>query len=228
MTNKCEPIHHQIIVLRNEIQQIQDEPGYIQGPHDPHPGKPDPEMLVEVKALWKEVAIKSAQYNTCMLSLPDSKPDKVVVFNGQAVLTTSDSHANGPFTENISIELLFHKYDHRSFDVIGFPPIIVGPFSTPAGSNTTTITLKGAAHGSFEPASGTVKLTLPLHFHESHIFAADSDITFLLSTETQHPKASRMDNAGHVTISGTATFQSGFLGGDTGTLTVKGTLSPHP
>jgi len=150
------------------------------------------------------------------------------VFKGQAVLTTSNSDAKGPFAHNISIQLLFHKYDHSFCDIVNFPPIIIGPFPVPGGSNTTTISLKGAASGSCNRTKGVMKLTLPLHFHESNAFAGDSDITFVLSTETLNPKGSRIDNAGHVTVSATAIFQSGFLGGDTGTLTVTGTLSPRP
>ena len=69
-------------------------------------------------------------------------------------------------------------------------------------------------------------MTIPLHFHESNFFAGDSDITSSLSTE--FTPGSQMDATGHITIAGTSVFQGGFLGGDTGTLVVKGTISPHP
>lgn len=225
MPNPCEALHQKAIDLNNKIQKIHSSPGYIQGKNDPHPGKPDPEMLAQVKALYQKLAAASAQYDTCMLAL-GGKPDTLVIFKGNAVLITSDSHAKGPFTQGVSIHLLFYKYDHKHFDVIGFPPIVVGPFPVPGGTNTTTISLQAGSSGLFDPATGIMKLTLPLHFHESNIWAGDSDITFLLSTE--NPKGSRLDNAGHVAISASATFQSGFLGGDTGTLTVTGLLSPHP
>jgi hypothetical protein len=39
---------------------------------------------------------------------------------------------------------------------------------------------------------------------------------------------SQMDSTDPITIAGTSVFQGGFLGGDTGTLVVKGTISPHP
>jgi hypothetical protein len=51
----CEPLRQEFLALEKKIQDIQSSPDYIQGPHDPHPGKPDPGSLAEVKALWPEV-----------------------------------------------------------------------------------------------------------------------------------------------------------------------------
>jgi hypothetical protein len=116
-TDPCEPIRQEFLALEKQIQQIQSEPGYIQRPKDPHPGKPDPESLAEVKALWQKVAAKIAQWNACEVTLPGHKPDLSATFNGTATLTTSDSNAPGPFVQNISIGLLFHKFDHTTFDV---------------------------------------------------------------------------------------------------------------
>lgn len=47
----CNAIEKELNDLRHQITAIQSSPDYIQGPHDPHPGKPDPELLAEVKAL---------------------------------------------------------------------------------------------------------------------------------------------------------------------------------
>jgi len=226
-SDPCEPLRQEFLALEKKIQQIQASPDYIQGPHDPHPGKPDPDSLAEVKALWPEVTAKIAQWTACELTLPGHLPDSNATFSGTATLTTSNSHAPGPFVQNVSISLLFHEFDHTTFDVTNFPAIVVGPFPTPpAGSNTTTITLTGNAQGTDNPTSGFLQVTMPLHFQESNFFAGDSDITSSLSTEI--PPGSRMDATGHITIAGTSIFQSGFLGGDTGTLVVKGTISPHP
>jgi CubicO group peptidase (beta-lactamase class C family) len=62
----CSPLLNQATALRAQITAIQSSPGYTQGPQDPHPGKPDPEMLAEVKALETQLTAKNAAYNSCL------------------------------------------------------------------------------------------------------------------------------------------------------------------
>jgi hypothetical protein len=60
----CAPLLSQV-ALEKQIKEIQNSPGYIQGPSDPHPGKPDPELLAEVKALQLQLTPKANAYNAC-------------------------------------------------------------------------------------------------------------------------------------------------------------------
>lgn len=227
MGNPCASLQQQVSAIQSQILAIQAAPGYIQGPHDPHPGRPDPESLAQVKALLLQSEQKSGALRTCELE-HGGKPDLSTHLVGQATLTTTDSSAKGPFTQNVSIGLLFHEFDHTIFDVTSFPAIVVGPFSTPVGNNTTTISLTGSVQGTFNPTSGSLSMKLPLHFHESLLVLSDSNLTITLSTETLHPAGSRLNAAGHLTLTGSAIFQSGVLGGDVATLTVAGTIAPRP
>lgn len=172
-----------------------------------------------------KAAQKSKELDACIIKNCNGKPDLNAKFTGQAVLTTSNDHAHGPFTNNgVSIDLLFRKFFHETFDVTFFKPIVPPPFPTPVGQNTTTITMK-SAKGTFDN-SGKVVLDITLHFDHSLVLAGDSDITFRLSTESAQGK--RMDAAGKLTLAGTAEFDGGFLDGDSATLVVFGSITPHP
>jgi len=102
----CNPLLQQInslkqhaTSLQKQITDIQSEPGYTQGPHDPHPGKPDPESLAEVKELEsqlgtvnKQVAMKTSEYDACQSAHTKAVLD-VVCDNTQCV-SISDVYAN--------------------------------------------------------------------------------------------------------------------------------------
>jgi hypothetical protein len=200
----------------------------IQGKHDPHPGKPDPEILGEKSAMVKELAGVQKNYETCMLA-NGPKRELKATFAGQVTLTIQDSNpaARGPFARSVSIGLLFDRWED-TLQVTSFPAITVGPFSVPGGSDTITITLTGAtpAIGTFNAATGAFELSLALHFHHSNAFAGDSDITLHLSSK--NAGGVPLDAAGNVVVAATSTFQGGFLGGDKTTAIVKGKISPWP
>src|SRR6266480_1354035 len=102
----CNPLLQQInslkqhaTSLQKQITDIQSEPGYTQGPHDPHPGKPDPESLAEVKepesqlgTVNKQVAMKTSEYDACQSAHTKAVLD-VVCDNTQCV-SISDVYAN--------------------------------------------------------------------------------------------------------------------------------------
>ncbi|HVJ53347.1 MAG TPA: serine hydrolase domain-containing protein [Aliidongia sp.] len=67
----CSPLLQQANALQKEILGIQSAPGYIQGPNDPQPGKPDPELLAEVKALQLQHTAKTGAYDTCEAAMND-------------------------------------------------------------------------------------------------------------------------------------------------------------
>lgn len=224
----CEPIQQQIAKLRKQIADIHSSPGYIQGPTDPHPGKPEPELLAEVAALHAKLHQKNLQYDACKLS-NGGKPSLSATFEGTATLTTTSGHAKGPFNKKTTIGLVFHKYDHKTFGITSFPAIVVGPFDVPGGTNTTTVTLTTSADPVCDPSTGRLSLSVTLHFDHSHPFAGDNDITMVLSTEAGSLGASRLDADGDITLAGEGTFKGGFpLGGEKGRLVLKGKISPQP
>lgn len=75
----CQPFMDKIKALRTKIKQIQTAPGYIQGKDAPHPGKPDPESLAEVKKLQQEIAALNSSFKSCILSNVAPFPLKIKV-----------------------------------------------------------------------------------------------------------------------------------------------------
>ena len=63
----CQKILNEVKSLESQIANIQKSPGYIQGPKDPHPGRPDPESLAEVKVLEKKIAADISAFQACLL-----------------------------------------------------------------------------------------------------------------------------------------------------------------
>jgi hypothetical protein len=175
----------------------------------------------EVKDLLKQIALKRAQLNTCMISKCGGKPDLNATFSGTAIMTTTNSDVKGPFKEKVSASVIFYKWDRTRF-AIGISAIHVGPFDTPAGSNTTTVT--GGGPGTLNPGTGAMTAILNLHFHHSLAVAGDSDLTITVSTSSGSP----LNSDGHVRLNGSGKFKDGFLGDDNCTLTITGTISPHP
>ncbi len=223
----CEPIRQEILALEDQIEKIQSSPDYIEGPDAPRPGKPAPAPLAKVKALAEQVRKKGQQFHACKLK-NGGQPDVAASFAATATLTISDSRFSEPIISPLTIGLMFHKWEHTTFDVTSFPPIVEGPFPVPGGSNTTTVTKTHNAIGTCNPSTGFLQITVTLHFEHSHPAAGDSDITFVLSTETASLGGSRLDASGNITVAGTAIFQGGFLGGERGTLVVSGEISPRP
>jgi hypothetical protein len=120
--------------------------------------------------------------------------------------------------------------------VTSFPAIVVGPFPTPLGNNTTTITMTGGGTGSFDPATGALALPITLKFDHSLFFAGDSDASCTLTTGASSSPAGAFTGtgaplvrpSGAITLVCGFTFAGGFLGGDDGFLTVTGTITPVP
>jgi hypothetical protein len=175
----------------------------------------------EVKDLLKQIAVAIQQLDHCVISECGGLSTLFAHFTGIATMTTSNSDAKGPFKEKVTASINFLKYDRKHVNIY-LSTITVGPFDTPAGSNTTTVTGEGS--GVVNLQTGAMTLTLGLHFHHSHKLAGDSDLTITLSTSSGSP----LSAAGVVTVNGSGTFKDGKLGDDTCTLTIKGTISPHP
>jgi hypothetical protein len=69
-------------------------------------------------------------------------------------------------------------------------------------------------------------MTLKLHFHHSLAVAGDSDLEITVSTEAAGGLRRRSN--GSIALAGKATFQGGYLGGDSCHLFIGGTLKPAP
>ena len=67
---------------------------------------------------------------------------------------------------------------------------------------------------------------MKLHFHHSPAVAGDSNLEITISTEGQG--GTRRQGDGSITLVGNATFQGGYLGGNTCHLVIAGTLQPGP
>ena len=91
------------------------------------------------------------------------------------------------------------------------------------GSVTCAITLlPGTWRGTY--VAGELRLTLGLHLGINVLRGAeDSDITLTLTTASL---GSRAGAEGRIAVSGTATFQKGYLGGRLATMVVNGAISP--
>jgi hypothetical protein len=82
--------------------------------------------------------------------------------------------------------------DHRRVTVIDFPKFTTKAFSTPFGTNQTTVSLASARGGSFDPKTGRVELQVTLHLDQSldvPLIEEDSDVTLTLTTDGARPLA---------------------------------------
>ena len=175
----------------------------------------------EVKDLLKQIELAKQKLDQCVISKCGGLSTLFANFIGTATMTTSNSDAKGPFKEKVTASVNFLKYDRTHLNIY-LSTITVGPFKVPGGTNTTTITGEGS--GTVSLQAGAMTVTLGLHLHQSNDFAGDSNLTITLSTSSGSP----LSATGAITLNGTGKFVDGFLGDDNCTMTIKGTISPHP
>jgi hypothetical protein len=225
--SSCQPLEGKVAALKSQIAAL--SAMLVQGPEDPKPGKPDPEVLAEKQALVKELTATYQKFSACMISHGGKLPVNTM-FTGTVTLTIQDSNPQiqGPFVHDVSMGLLFHEWDHSTFEVTSFTPIVVGPFSVPGGTDTIDITMPNlGGSGKLNLTTNAMSITLPaLRFHHSHWAPHPSNISFKLSTS--NPGGAALDAAGNVALAGTATFQGGYLGNDSATAIAKGIITPRP
>jgi hypothetical protein len=214
----CTGIQNELNGLISERNGIQEEL------KSAAPGE-KPNLAGQVKALLPKIAAKEKALDTCAKA-NGGKADLNTTFTGNATMTTNNAKVAGPFVQGVTIKAYFPHWLHDHINVTSFPTIKVGPFPTPIGDNTTTVTMVDAGSGPVDPATGKVEITVKLHFHHSLALAADSDMTITVSTETAG--GSRLAANGAITLVGNAPFDGGYLGGSTCKLVVKGTLGPKP
>lgn len=209
----CQTYEDQITAARREIQIIQNGPGYIQGADGPHPGRPDPDLLNDVRALLRQISALTKQLDKCVIQNSGGKPDLLASFSGSATITVP-SVSSSPAQGSVTGHLLFHKYDRRPVEIhdIALP-------STP----DVVVSMNNAATGSYDPASGALNLPLSLHFS---YFWGPSDMSLILSS--QNPGGSALDATGSVTLVDTAAFTGGYLAGDYARVAISVTVTPLP
>src|SRR5215471_3598167 len=80
----CSPLLDQVKSLEQQIKAIQSSPGFIQDKNGPHPGKPDPVHLCEVKSLEQQLGKAATKYNECQAANAEKVFD-IVCDNTQCV-----------------------------------------------------------------------------------------------------------------------------------------------
>jgi hypothetical protein len=185
-------------------------------------------IVVRIMGINEQIRRETIRYRQCRVA-HGGKPTLATVLSGRATITTSNQYARGPFTQTLTVGLLFHQWEHKDYNVTSFPDISIGPYDLPdpLSDNTTTITWVGGAGGRFNPASGEMDMRIGFHVHHSNDLISDSDITFIFQNWPS-PPGSPMSSAGAVTMFGVSAFQGGRLDGDSCTVTMVGTVSPHP
>jgi len=171
------------------------------------------------------IQAKQREYDQCRFD-NGGLPDLLATLTGNARLTTTNSNAPGPYNRSTTIGLKFLKFEHKTVEVSSFPSISV-TFNTPAGSNTTTISLVSVGSTSVNPTNGRMTISLTLRFAQSLMDGQDSDLFIELSTENSGGSRINRSNR-QVTLAGTGTFDGGFLNDSDCTLVISGTLSALP
>ena len=145
-----------------------------------------------------------------------SVPSRVATFIGVATLTTSRPDFRGPFARPVSADLLIDGHGGVTVTSVYVEPVRLG-------SVICAITLlPGTWRGTY--VAGELRLTLGLHLGINVLRdAEDSDITLTLTTESL---GSRAEADGPITVTGTATFQKGYLGGRLATMVANGAITP--
>jgi hypothetical protein len=235
---ECQPIEAQMNTKRHEVDTILNSPGYIQGPGDPQPGKPDPEMLGEVRELWKEVASLEAQLVNCIIAKCSGKPDLFATLAGSAQITINGTPLSlgASVTTAVQIGLLFHKTDHTTVTVTGLT--ISGlPFTYTIGPWTITfhVTMSlapGVNTGTFDPNSGALALDLTLNVAIDSSFIGSYELNLPLSTSQT---GDALTSSGAVKLRGSSNLVStatgpvkGPLNGAVVDAVITGTISPQP
>jgi hypothetical protein len=144
------------------------------------------------------------------------EPSRTASFVGVATLTTSRPDVRGPFARPVTADLSIDSRGGVTVTSVYVEPVRFG-------SVTCTITLlPGTWRGTY--VKGELQLAVGLHLGIDVLRGAeDSDITVTL---TKASDGSRSDVDGTITVTGTATFDKGYLGGRLATIVVTGAIVP--
>ena len=145
-----------------------------------------------------------------------SAPAQPVTFIGVATLRTSRPDLRGPYARPVSADLLIYARGGVTMTALYVVPVKLG-------SVTCTITrLPRTGIGTY--VDGDLRLTLGLYLGIDVLKGAeDSEIMLTLTTDSP---SSRTNADGQLTLTGTATFQHGYIGGRLANVVVNGRISP--
>src|SRR5204863_9844184 len=119
----CQKFLNEIKSLEAQIANIQKSPGFIQGPTDPHPGRPDPESLGEIKALEKKIAADTSAFQACLLKNVKPFPVKITVSSISCITGTSEIGQDEPYVIVTACDL----------STLGLECTLYGPVSMGSG-----------------------------------------------------------------------------------------------
>jgi len=124
---QCQKLLNDMNKLEAQVKQIQSAPGYIQDHTGPHPGRPDPESLTEVKALEKQIAAKNSAFNACLVANVAPFPVKITVTSIASIEGTSEIGSDEPYVIVTAVDL--------TSLVPGLECTLYGPVSMNAGES---------------------------------------------------------------------------------------------
>jgi hypothetical protein len=223
------PVPAQCQSIQDEIDGLQQERESLQEELQDAPPSQKPGLIRLIRALNAQIRIAQDRLAECVGDpgpTPQPQPPVEGRFVGTATVTTTYSQAKGPFFQPVAFGVLLNGA-RTVIAMTSFPTIQV-TFDTPFGLNTTTVTRTSGGSGGYN--AGNIVVPLGLRFDHSidfPFFEEDSDLNVVLATS---PPGSPLNPEpfGQVTLVGSGTFAGGILGGETGTLTVSGTISAPP
>lgn len=124
---QCQKLLNDMNKLEAQVKQIQSAPGYIQDHTGPHPGRPDPESLTEVKSLEKQIAAKNTAFNACLVANVAPFPVKITVTSIASIEGTSEIGSDEPYVIVTAVDL--------TSLVPGLECTLYGPVSMNAGES---------------------------------------------------------------------------------------------
>lgn len=102
---QCQKLLNEMNALEAQIKQIQSAPGYIQDHTGPHPGKPDPDSLNQVKQLEKQITTKNTAFNACLVANVAPFPVKIAVTSIASIEGTSEIGSDEPYVIVTAVDL---------------------------------------------------------------------------------------------------------------------------
>src|SRR4051794_1388032 len=195
----CKPLADQVAAAHKQLEHIFSNPNYHQGPHDPHPGKPDPEMAREAQAVEAKIRQLTGQLNAC-LKKHGVDPTEICTFSGTARLSSPQGKGHSGF----KLGLEFLQPHHKHFFIETFPDVHVD-----VAGHTLTITQPGGGNGHFDKASGKLDLHVELRVDAP---SPGGHMMLPITLSTESSGGSRMDSHGAVKIAGTGTGHGSGIG----------------
>jgi hypothetical protein len=214
-----------------EIAKLEDEKKSLQADLIGEAGPIKWAILRQISILNRQIISKREELNACLQANGVRQPISTI-FNCTATLTTTNPSAPGPFTSTLALGVWF-DVARTQLRVISFSPIIIGPFSTPIGNNTTVVSMVGGGVGVFDKNTGAIGIPLTLSFDHSIdllFYDEDSTLPLMFGTGSAGSLVGSPFNSTtrSATLVGTGVFVGGFLGGSRADLVASGAFVDSP